>query len=232
MLVPANDECATAIAVTSFPYSNSQTDGATSTNNGGFITACTGDGMNDGMWYSVVGDGNNITIDVVSDDTFDHQLGIFTGTCGALVCVGTIDDALEGELESYTILNSEVGTVYYINIGDYSSSTDNPEGNFTIEIDSVVPPDAPANDDCANAIEVTAFPYTDSPTDAVAATNNAGSITTCSDSMNDGVWYSLVGDGNSIIINVTPADDFDPQIGVFTGTCGALVCEGTVDDGF
>jgi len=232
LLVPANDECATAIAVTSFPYSNNQTDGATSTNNGGFITACTGDGMNDGMWYSVVGDGNNITIDVVSDDTFDHQLGVFTGTCGALVCVGTIDDALEGELESYTILNSEVGTVYYINIGDYSSSTDNPEGNFTIEIDSVVPPDAPANDDCANAIEVTAFPYTDSPTDAVAATNNAGSITTCSDSMNDGVWYSLVGDGNSIIINVTPADDFDPQIGVFTGTCGALVCEGTVDDGF
>lgn len=232
MLVPANDDCANAIAVTTFPYSNNQTDGATATNNDGFITACNS-GMNDGMWYTFVGDGNDIKIDVVSDEDFDHMIGVFTGSCGSFVCEGTVDGELGGELESYTISSSVVGTVYYVNIGYYSDTNDELEGNFTIDITSTVPPVAPVNDDCANAIEVTTFPYTDMPTDAVAATNNNGFITTCTDDgMNDGVWYTFIGDGNDIEINVAPDEDFDAKLGIFSGTCDALACVGTVDDGF
>ncbi|AWI26961.1 T9SS type A sorting domain-containing protein [Flavobacterium pallidum] len=88
----------------------------------------------------------------------------------------------------------------------------------------------PSNDDCSNAIAITSLPYSNTQ-DATGATNNAGFITTCTNAMNDGVWYTVVGDGGDITIDLNPTA-WDPQIGVYTGTCGALVCVGTVDNGF
>lgn len=231
-LAPANDDCATATVISSFPYSNVQSDGAAATNNGGFVTACS-DGMNDGVWYTVVGDGNNITISISPDEDFDPQLGVYTGSCGAFECEGTIDDGGDGDAETYTIEGSVVGTTYYINIGHYNGSVDNAEGNFTIDVDSVTPPETPANDACSGATAIPSTTYTFEQTDAVAATNNDGFIDACDDSMNDGVWYTVVGDGTNITITVSPSDGvFDSEIGVFTGSCDALECVGTMDDTF
>lgn len=127
---PANDACADAIEVTSLPYSNSQ-DATSATNNDGFITTC--DSMNDGVWYTVVGDGADITISV-TDTGWDSQIGVYTGTCGTFTCVGYADDGGLSGGESYTISGSVVGTLYYINIGQWSGTTNNSEGSLVINI--------------------------------------------------------------------------------------------------
>ncbi len=229
--VPVNDACATATTINSFPYSFEQTDGEDATNNDGVITTCS-NGMNDGLWYTVVGDGNDITITITPDAGFDPQLGIYSGDCGALVCEDTIDDGGDGGEESYTIVASSIGTTYYINIGHYDGFADDDEGNFTIDVTSEVPPPAPANDACVDATVITDLPYVFEQTDGAGATNNDGYITGCPDAMNDGVWYTVVGDGTNLTINITPDETFDPQIGVYTGTCGAFECVGTADLGF
>lgn len=139
---PSNDDCANATLITSFPYSFSQNDAVASTNNAGFITGCT-NGMNDGLWYKFDGNGGDITVTATPTDTsFDPQLGVYTGTCGTFTCVGTVDVGFEGDSETYTITGSVLGTTYYVNIGDYSGFTNNPEGNFDIDVTTTLAVDA------------------------------------------------------------------------------------------
>ncbi|MFD2909348.1 T9SS type A sorting domain-containing protein [Flavobacterium ardleyense] len=135
--VPANDDCANAIAVT-MPYNNFQ-DASSATNNAGFVTAC-GTGTNDGVWYTVVGDGGNITIDVTDVSDWDARISVYTGSCGAFTCVGTVDQSTGDE--TYTITGSVIGTTYYINVGHWSASTDGPEGPFTIDITTTLSSDS------------------------------------------------------------------------------------------
>jgi hypothetical protein len=131
---PANDDCANATVIASLPYTFTQNDAVASTNNAGFITACT-NGMNDGLWYKFIGNGGDITVTATPTGTsFDPQLGVYTGTCGTLTCVGTVDVGLGGDSETYTITGSVLGTTYYVNIGHYSGFTNNPEGNFDINV--------------------------------------------------------------------------------------------------
>ena len=136
--VPLNDDCANATAIASLPYNYTQTDAVGATNNAGFITACS-DGMNDGVWYTFVGDGADITITATpTGTTFDPQLGVYSGTCGALTCEGTADVGYAGDAETVTISPSVLGTTYYVNVGNYSSFTDNPEDNFTLDVTSTL----------------------------------------------------------------------------------------------
>jgi hypothetical protein len=139
---PVNDDCTTATIVASFPYTFTQNDAVAATNNSGFITGCT-NGMNDGLWYKFDGNGGDITVTATPTDTvFDPQLGVYTGTCGSFTCVGTVDDGFEGDPETYTIAGSVLGTTYYVNIGDYSGFTNNPEGNFDIDVTTTLSVDA------------------------------------------------------------------------------------------
>jgi len=230
ILTPVNDACAGALEITSLPYSHEQTDAIGATNNEGFLSICGAETlMNDGLWYTIIGDGSNIKFTVKPTQGFDIALGVFSGVCGELECVGNADVGLEGYTETYTIADSVIGTKYYINIGSYSDDEDKPEGNFTINVKSIL---FPANDSCVNPTIITTFPYSYSQTDAEDATNNEGIIEACTNAMNDGVWYSFEGDGNTIAVTVDPDDNFNPQLGVFTGNCNELVCEGAVDTNY
>lgn len=134
---PANDECANAIAISSMPYSNSQ-DASAAT--GPVVSTCTG--MNDGVWYTVVGNGADIIIDVTAVTGWDPELGIYTGSCGTFTCVDSIDDEGTSVGETYTIVASTLGTTYYINVGHYSGSGDSPEGPFTIDVTTTLSSDS------------------------------------------------------------------------------------------
>jgi Secretion system C-terminal sorting domain/GEVED domain/Ig-like domain CHU_C associated/Fibronectin type III domain len=130
---PVNDSCANAIVIGSIPYTNTQ-DATAATNNAGFINACTSDTMNDGVWYTVVGNGNDIVLNVNSVVGWDPQVGVYTGSCGTFTCVGTVDVGGTSGSETYTIAASTIGTTYYINVGHYSGFTNSPEGPFTIAV--------------------------------------------------------------------------------------------------
>lgn len=132
--VPVNDACSGALLASAFPYDYTQADGISSTNNNGFILACANDGMNDGLWFKFTGDGSQYTIKVApAVASFDPKIGVYSGTCDNLVCVGTQDNGGGGSSETMTI-TTNAGTVYYINVGSYEDSVDMPEDAFTINI--------------------------------------------------------------------------------------------------
>jgi hypothetical protein len=130
---PANDNCASAIAVTAVPYTNTQD---ATTASGPIVPTC--NGMNDGVWYTIVGDGSDITVALSAVTGWDPEIGVYTGSCGTFTCVGFVDDAGNGGSETYTISSSVVGTTYFINIGHYSGFSDSPEGPFTVDITAVL----------------------------------------------------------------------------------------------
>jgi hypothetical protein len=131
---PANDACSSATSAT-LPYDATVNAYAT-TNNGGVITVTDCGGMNDGVWYSFVGDGGDITVDISEvTGAWDPELGIYTGSCGAFVCEGNADIGLNDEGENLVVA-STAGTTYYVNVGQFSTLGDNPEGAFRIQISS------------------------------------------------------------------------------------------------
>ncbi|WP_235296160.1 T9SS type A sorting domain-containing protein [Portibacter marinus] len=89
----------------------------------------------------------------------------------------------------------------------------------------------PSNDDCVNAIFIDNLPFVDT-VDATQATNNLGSIDLpgCGD-MNDGVWFSFLGTGSTTHIGIQ-TDEFDVEIGVYTGSCDGLRCVKSIDESF
>ncbi|MBL3546292.1 T9SS type A sorting domain-containing protein [Chryseobacterium sp. KMC2] len=131
---PANDECSGALTAAAFPYTYTQSDAAGATNNGAYLEMCT-NGMNDGTWFTFTGDGStfDITVTTPADSYFDSQIGVFSGACGSLTCVDTIDGNGSGETEIISI-PTVAGTVYYVNVGNYSTWSDDLEGTFTISI--------------------------------------------------------------------------------------------------
>lgn len=133
---PANDTCAGALAVSTFPYSYTQSDALGATNNSGFLTACL-DGMNDGTWFSFTGNGGNVDISVSmpSGSSFDPQIGVFSGNCNVPTCVDTEDSGGDGETEMVSV-PTVLGSTYFVNVGHYSQASDEMEDTFSINISS------------------------------------------------------------------------------------------------
>lgn len=134
---PVNDVCSNAVLASvaiGTPYSNTQ-DATSATNSGGFMLACatsTAGGMNDGVWYKFVGDGNIYTVSVTPTG-WDPQLDVYSGSCGSFVCVANADVGSSGVVETVQI-GTVAGATYYVNVGHYSSTTDTSEGPFSIQI--------------------------------------------------------------------------------------------------
>jgi len=133
---PANDECSTAINVTTLPYSNTQ-DASGATNNAGFILACstgTYGGMNDGVWYSfTVETAGSFTVALSGVGAWDPQLDVYSGSCGTFSCISNQDVGISGGAETATFAG-EAGVTYYVNVGYWSNTTNNSEGPFTVTI--------------------------------------------------------------------------------------------------
>lgn len=129
---PANDNCSTATLINTFPYKFTQNDGGGATQTD-FVKVCKPAGdMNDGVWYTFQGTGDEMTI-VVTPVSWNAKLGLYSGTCGQLVCETNVDEAGLGEAETLNI-KSEANKTYYLNVGQWSTSTDSPEGNFDISL--------------------------------------------------------------------------------------------------
>jgi len=87
----------------------------------------------------------------------------------------------------------------------------------------------PINDACADAIDITNFPYSNTQ-NISGTTNNDGFITPtgCGAGMNDGVWYTFTPLADAdVTINITTV--FDAEIGVYTGSCSTFTCVTNVD---
>jgi hypothetical protein len=232
--LPTNDECATAITLTVNPDMNCGvvTPGYTigATDSGTDPDPCYGT-ADDDVWFKFVATSTTHMISLLNIQSVgtvnstDTYFQVFGGGCGALMSMLCSDD------ESNLVTGLTVGETYLVRVYSYSSDPGSNQ-SFNICVGTLPPP--PANDDCGGAFSATSFPYTYVQNDAIGATNGAGMVTACSDEMNDGTWFKFIGDGDTFNITVSmPAgSNFDPQIGVYSGSCSALSCEGTVDQAY
>ncbi|WP_276836139.1 T9SS type A sorting domain-containing protein, partial [Chryseobacterium cucumeris] len=99
---------------------------------------------------------------------------------------------------------------------------------FNICVGTLQPP---VNDDCTGALTVSNFPYTYTQVDAEHTTNNNGFINSCNSAMNDGTWFTFVGDGflHKITVSRPLNSTFNFGIGAYKGNCGNLTCVKRVD---
>lgn len=231
---PTNDECATAVTLTVNPDLNcgTVTPGYTigATDSGMIPDPCYGN-PDDDVWFKFVATATSHKISLLNiqsvgtepNDT-DTYFQVFSGGCGALSSIYCSDPA------SGTVTGLTVGETYLVRVYSYYGTGSNQ--SFDVCVGTFPPP--PANDECSGALVATTFPYTFVQNDGEAATNNGGMVTACTNNgMNDGTWFTFVGDGDTFNITVTmPAgSDFDPKIGVYSGTCSALSCEDSEDSG-
>ena len=83
-----------------------------------------------GVWYSFVGDGANNTLSLCGS-SYDTKIGVFSGTCAALVCVAGNDDNNAcglGSFQSQVVVPTVLGTTYYVLVTGFSTAT----GAFTL----------------------------------------------------------------------------------------------------
>lgn len=216
---PTNDLCADAIAVNCGDSVTGSTDLATS--NDEPTTFCgTGTGA-PGVWYSFTGNGDLVTASLCNS-SFDTKIQVFQGSCGALTCVSGNDDACG--LQSETGFVSTVGTEYYIYVFGFGTST----GAYQLDITCITPPPPPANDDCADAIDLTVNP------DLNCAVVTAGTISggtasaeanaSCGGNPNNDVWYTFTAtaDLHTVSLENLVGSTTDMYMGIFEGTCAAF----------
>lgn len=207
---PVNDLCSNA---TSLPCGSTNLAGTTvnSTN----LSHGTGCAMSNlGVWYTFTGDGQQTTIS--STATFDHEMSISHGSCGALTSLACVDVALSGGTETHTFTTVN-GVQYYVYISHWSSFDTTTTGTFTISRSCAPAPTPPDNDLCANA---TPLPCgTVALSGSTQLTSNMAHGSGCSMS-NYGVWYTFVGDGS--ITTITSTANFDHEMSISSGSCGSL----------
>jgi hypothetical protein len=210
---PLNDNCTGAITVSC---------GQSITGNSALGTPETvpvgcGNTTAPSLWYQFAGNGQILTASLCNS-TYDTQLQIFTGNCGALSCAGTSDDycGVQSQLQQST----QVGTTYYIRVSGFSTSA----GNFQLDLSCASPP---ANDPCSGAIPIVCGSTISGNTSAASPDlipAGCGVYTT-----EGTLWYSIVGTGSPMTAS-TCGLFYNTQISVYTGGCNSLTCVNTNDN--
>jgi hypothetical protein len=187
---------------------------------------------NNDVWYSFVATGTAHTIEIQNvvnqgggtSTSTDMGMGVYdaTGTCAGLVF---FDDS---DPNTLNLTGLTATTTYYVRVYGWSSSIQN--NNFDICVGT--PPPPPANDDCANATVVSALPFNNSD-GGTSATNNAGFVSCDGSSvMNDGVWFTFTTiNGGTVDIAITGVTGWDPEVRLFSGSCGTFTCVANADSG-
>ncbi len=214
--LPSNDFCAGAVQIncaqTIADNTSTATPDAVGTCN--FVNLSTAPGM----WYTFVGNGQNATLSLCGS-SYDTEIGVFSGTCGALSCV-TANDDFCGLQSQVTFLTTN-GVTYYVLVTGFSSGS----GAFTLTrtCTSPIP-----NDLCTGALPVncgvTIAGNTSTATpDAVPVCNGVNL------SSAPGLWYTFVGNGGTATVSLC-GSSYDTELGIFTGTCSSLNCVTANDD--
>lgn len=219
---PENNQCEDALPISCGDVVSGSTEGASSES----LPFCgTSLSSAPGVWYELMGTGGQIEVTTCNAGTnYDTKLGVFSGSCGSLSCVGGDDDdsCPFSSLRSRVVFSSSAGETYYIYVTGFGSNS----GDFEL---SVTCASAVPNDDCSDAIGVSCGDTVSGSTEGASPE----SVGFCGTSLTSagGVWYALDGTGGAITVTTCNAGtNYDTKLGVFSGSCGSLVCVGGDDD--
>jgi hypothetical protein len=219
---PANDNCSNA---TPLPCGTSNLAGTTVASIS--ETAPSGCASAYGVWYTFTGNGQITTINSTAAAGFDHEIDIFSGTCGSLSNIVCENSSGAGGTESHTFTAAN-GTTYYIYVAYYTSGTTT--GAFTISRTCITPP---ANDDCSSSFTVPvnaagAGCVVTSTATSFGATQSQAACT--GSGADDDVWFSFTATATNHTVTVTPGTMNDVVIQVFNGACGSLTSNQCIDN--
>ena len=190
-------------------------------------TACVvaSDNKRDG-WFQFTA--TSVTTTIIGTVIAGQNLAIdvYTGSCGAMTEVGAPPCQTSGGngVSETTILNTVIGTTYFIRLIKSTSATGIMSGTI-----SVLSPQF--NDDCSGAITLTpsapSFPPTCNQTcgQTLNATGSSPS-SACVGSANDDVWYKFTATQFQHIITVGGSASFDAVVEVLSGNCSSLTSLG------
>ncbi len=180
-----------------------------------------------GVWYTVVGTGTTMTASFCQNGgtaDYDSKLSVYTGDCDMLLCVDGNDDSCG--LQSEVSWFGELGTTYRILVHGFGGG----QGNFELALFEAAGP--PANDLCEDAEAVDVGPG--GSANVEGSTNDAtfDDVGFCGTSNTaPGIWYSVIGNGNTMTASTCDQADYDTRISVFCGDCDFLLCVDGNDDG-
>ena len=184
---------------------------------------CTGN-LNDDVYFQFTATEPTMTVNVDGSGSFDAVLGVFGGTCAALVQEGPcIDNTGNGGIETQTFYGLTVGQTYYILVYDWGSDIP-ATTTFDICVYETCPGGVP-NDLCVNATGLTlgvvestnnicASPNTDDPDPADI----------CATTIENTVWYEFTPTDTdqytATISNFSCLYTIGLQMAVVSGSCG------------
>jgi hypothetical protein len=245
LAVPANDNCADAVAVGSLPVSvmGSNVD-ATDDIPTGFACGVSS-GPHKNIWYTVVGTGETITVSTCNTGTdngsgnFDTRLSVFCNDCSDRICVVGNDDSCSsgGAYRSTVSFCSELGRTYLVTVGGYSPAT--VPGTIQLDVSSsgtaCSNPSScqrPANDTCAGATPVGTLPASVVGNNGGALNNTPSPPCGFTSTMHKDLWYSVVGNGSTLTVSTCNAGSIvsDTKVSVFCADCANPACVGGDDD--
>lgn len=212
---PVNDACSAALPIACGETASGSTEGATAdavSDCGTSITA-------PGVWYALLGTGQQVVVTTCPDNTYDTKLNVYTGACGALVCMAGNDDIIQGVYCSSVGFVAEAGVTYYILVQGYNDET----GPFDLSVTCA----GITADQCQGALPIACGEIMQGST--VDATEDNAPF--CGTGISaPGVWYSFFGNGGQMSISTCPDEEYDTKLNVYTGPCNALVCLAGNDD--
>lgn len=123
---PANDDCANAIPIT---CTTGTITGSTLQANADPGAGLCGTSISaPGIWYSFVGNGQDVTASLCAGTSYDSKINIYSGDCNNLVCEDGNDDFC-GAASEVTI-STLAGVNYYILVQGFGGDV----GNFTLDV--------------------------------------------------------------------------------------------------
>ncbi|MBP8239958.1 MAG: hypothetical protein KAX50_08355, partial [Saprospiraceae bacterium] len=182
-----------------------------------------------GLWYRYTSNYNGpVIVNTCNNGTdFDTKIGIFTGSCGNLVCVAGNDDMPIGACTAFgtaarIVFDATQGTEYFIYITGYNHWS----GSFYLTLTCH---EASANTTCATADAIVC-----GQTVTGTTSGSPQQVPECGTPLNTapGLWYRYTASQAEFVTVTTcnPGSDFDTKIAVFRGSCDTLTCIGGNDD--
>jgi Secretion system C-terminal sorting domain len=209
---PANDDCAGSVLLTTNPTCITTAGNVNVGTNSG-IASCGGTPDED-VWYRFVATCTSQSISVTGSASFDPCFELFSGACGGLtsiLCNATGGNT--GLTVTSNVTGLTIGTTYYVRVYDFAVGY---PATTTFTICVVNAP--PANDDCINAIALTA-PSTVCNTTNGDVCGATQSLVGCSGTADDDIWYKFTASQAIHIITVQGNGTFDAVFELF-GSCG------------
>lgn len=223
---PVNDECNSAINITTQPFGDNCTASVVANTMGSTASAsspsCAGGDSNDDIWYSFTANSASVilrfsnVLHTIDGSTGSLGYALYNNTCPSSP-VAQSCAAFVGFGSGYRIIEGLTpGTTYLLRL---FSSNGNNYISFNFCVQDV--PAAPVNDHCANAITVATQPFGSSCSATVSANTTGATlsspVSSCTGTeSNDDIWYRFTASSASIIIR------FNNLVQTNEGSTGSL----------